>query len=266
MCTHFITVTYLHGVLPTIGFYPPPLWFFTTQSRLLTTLRKKPFENIVEQGKNLLVTSIFTFSHNVLDHLKQFTLPCCTIILTRVLRNIPKSYQKVKPKVSHQGQCRLTLVETFCRSMHLTLYHTIPTFNDPEKETFRKHCGKRRNAGNQHFLLFPQCFLPIKKEFLGFSYIYFVICNCFYFGPCKCFHFGQCKCFHFGPCKCFHFGPYKCFHFANTSFRRTCIAEIKVPYSPNFHPLFESLKNPRYYDWSWKGNQHRGERFNNSLL
>ena len=23
----------------------------------------------------------------------------------------------------------------------------------------RKHCGKRRNAGSQHFLLFPQCFL-----------------------------------------------------------------------------------------------------------
>ena len=26
----------------------------------------------------------------------------------------------------------------------LTLYHTIPTFNDLEKATFRKHCGKRR--------------------------------------------------------------------------------------------------------------------------
>ena len=25
----------------------------------------------------------------------------------------------------------------------LTLYHTITTFNDPEKETFKKHYGKR---------------------------------------------------------------------------------------------------------------------------
>ena len=29
--------------------------------------------------------------------------------------------------------------------------------------------------GNQHFLLFPQCFLSIPKEFLLFSHIYFVV-------------------------------------------------------------------------------------------
>ena len=48
----------------------------------------------------------------------------------------------------------------------LTLYHTIPTFNDPVKEGFGKHwekekmlvkniVGKGENAGNQHFLHFP---------------------------------------------------------------------------------------------------------------
>ena len=47
---------------------------------------------------------------------------------------------------------------------YLTLYHTIPTFNDPENEAFRKHCGKGENAGNQHFLFFPQCFLPIPER------------------------------------------------------------------------------------------------------
>ena len=57
----------------------------------------------------------------------------------------------------------------------ITLYQTIPTFNDPKKEaiwkhsgkrreTIWKHSGKRRNAGNQHFLLSPQCFLPIPKH------------------------------------------------------------------------------------------------------
>ena len=40
----------------------------------------------------------------------------------------------------------------------LTLYHTIPTFNDPEEEGFENIAGKGENAGNQHFLLFPQCF------------------------------------------------------------------------------------------------------------
>ena len=36
----------------------------------------------------------------------------------------------------------------------LTLYHTIPTFNDPKKK------GLENTGSNQHFLLFPQCFLP----------------------------------------------------------------------------------------------------------
>ena len=31
-------------------------------------------------------------------------------------------------------------------SFSSTFYHTIPTFNDPEKEAFRKHCGKRRKC------------------------------------------------------------------------------------------------------------------------
>ena len=35
----------------------------------------------------------------------------------------------------------------------LTLYHTIPSFNDTENNV-----DKGENAGYQHFLLFPQCF------------------------------------------------------------------------------------------------------------
>ena len=43
----------------------------------------------------------------------------------------------------------------------LTLLHTIPTFNDP----FENIVEKGENAGNQHFLLFPQCFLPFQIKF-----------------------------------------------------------------------------------------------------
>ena len=39
----------------------------------------------------------------------------------------------------------------------LTLYHTVPTFNEHEEEAFE-------NIGNQHFLFFPQCFLSIPKQ------------------------------------------------------------------------------------------------------
>ena len=45
----------------------------------------------------------------------------------------------------------------------LTLYHTIPTFNDLEEEDFLQNIlGKGENAGNQHFLLFPQYFLTFQ--------------------------------------------------------------------------------------------------------
>ena len=42
---------------------------------------------------------------------------------------------------------------------YFTLYHTIPNSNDPENIV-----GKGENAGNQHFLLFQQCFLTFPKQ------------------------------------------------------------------------------------------------------
>ena len=43
----------------------------------------------------------------------------------------------------------------------LTLYQVITTFNNPKEGGFWKYFGKKgENAGNQHFLLFPKCFLP----------------------------------------------------------------------------------------------------------
>ena len=46
----------------------------------------------------------------------------------------------------------------------LTLHHIIPTFNNPEKEGLENIVGKRENAGYQHFLLFPQLFLPLHRQ------------------------------------------------------------------------------------------------------
>ena len=50
-----------------------------------------------------------------------------------------------------------------------------------KKKAFENIVGKGENAGDQHFLLFPQCFLPVPKQIL--SLIYFVVCKCFQFGP-----------------------------------------------------------------------------------
>ena len=46
----------------------------------------------------------------------------------------------------------------------LIIYHTIPTFNNLEKESFLKQ-KKGENAGKQHFLLYSQCFQ--KASFQG---------------------------------------------------------------------------------------------------
>ena len=46
----------------------------------------------------------------------------------------------------------------------LSLYDTIPTFNDPGKNAFQIILGRGENAGNQHFPLFPQRFLPFPKQ------------------------------------------------------------------------------------------------------
>ena len=47
----------------------------------------------------------------------------------------------------------------------LSVYHIIPTFNDPEKESLSKNIVRKgENAGNQYFFLFPQYFLPFLKQ------------------------------------------------------------------------------------------------------
>ena len=56
--------------------------------------------------------------------------------------NVP--YGQYKSKITKNIFCVKCLFNnTVCR---LTLYHTILTFNDPEKEVFLKHYGKRRTC------------------------------------------------------------------------------------------------------------------------
>ena len=45
-----------------------------------------------------------------------------------------------------------------------SLYHTVTTFGDPDEKPSENIVGKGENAGNQHFLLFPQCFLPDQRQ------------------------------------------------------------------------------------------------------
>ena len=45
--------------------------------------------------------------------------------------------------------------------MSVTLYSTIQTLKQRASENI---VGKGENAGNQHFLLFPNCFLPYQRQ------------------------------------------------------------------------------------------------------
>ena len=53
----------------------------------------------------------------------------------------------------------------------LTLYHTIPTFNDLNREAFRKHCGERRKCCLPAFSPFPTMFSTLPKTSFEFFFI-----------------------------------------------------------------------------------------------
>ena len=58
----------------------------------------------------------------------------------------------------------------------LILYQAIVYFTNPEEEAISKDCWERKkNAGNQYFLLFQQCFLPyLKKNHFSYTFICFL--------------------------------------------------------------------------------------------
>ena len=54
--------------------------------------------------------------------------------------------------------------------------------NNLEKKALENILEKGENVGNQHFLLFAQCFLQFQKKIHCFIDICFVVCKCFQFG------------------------------------------------------------------------------------
>ena len=75
--------------------------------------------------------------------------------------------------------------------MNLTHYHTFLTFNDPEEESFRKHCGERRKCWSPAFSPFPTMFSTFSK-----SVFYFLVT--FNLSSANAFNLDQSKNFWFG--------------------------------------------------------------------
>ena len=68
---------------------------------------------------------------------------------------------------------------------HLTsLPHNDVVFTTMKKKPYENIVGTGENAGNQHFHLFPQCFLPFPNQHFIFKsrLNYFVVRNCFEIG------------------------------------------------------------------------------------
>ena len=74
---------------------------------------------------------------------------------------------------------------------YLTLYYIIPTFNNPEKERFSKHCGEKEKMLVTSIFSFSfNVFYSFKNKVQFLSHNYFVICKVFHFGMVKVFSFG----------------------------------------------------------------------------
>ena len=69
----------------------------------------------------------------------------------------------------------------------ISLFDAILTFNTPSQMPLWKHCGKRRNAGQQHFSFSHNVFYSVKYRNLHLSNINFVVSPCFKFGSIKKF-------------------------------------------------------------------------------
>ena len=57
----------------------------------------------------------------------------------------------------------------------------------PRERKFASNVEKGENAGNQYFLLFPQCFLSFQNQIKICILIHLVICRSFHFGQIKNF-------------------------------------------------------------------------------
>ena len=99
----------------------------------------------------------------------------------------PLAYESNTLPLSHVGPARTDTSRYFYTDAinpPRTPYHTIPIFDDPRRKmAFENIVEKGENAGNQHFLLFQQCFLTYQMRNYHLSNTWFVVCKCFQFGP-----------------------------------------------------------------------------------
>ena len=118
---------YIGGIIYLSSDQQVIIFCFTTQSHLLTTLKMKPFENIVRKGENAF-NSIFSISHNIFYYSKNKFHFLSTFIL------------------SSANAFNLDQPANLLFGKELTNYHTIVHFEVLKMYSCGKHCEKRRNC------------------------------------------------------------------------------------------------------------------------
>ena len=97
-------------------------------------------------------------------HVRKFNLQY-TMLSSKFVSDSDSPFFNVSIRLPSQDHLKFGLC-----GYGLTLYHTIPTLNNPKNRGFfLTIVGKGENASDQHFLLFPPCFLPISTRISVFK-------------------------------------------------------------------------------------------------
>ena len=138
----------------------------------------------------MLVTSIFSFSHNVFKMLL-FKIDSLAIkvgiLLERVTRPLGyKAFDGIENIVGKRRKCCLAAFTPFPILFSKTTFLGLPkqalVFTCLRYKSFENTVGNGEIARNEQFLLFPQCFLTVWITFCIFIKFEIVLCKLFQFG------------------------------------------------------------------------------------
>ena len=131
--------------------------------RLVMTLKKKAFENIVRKGENAGNQHFLLF-------------PQCFLSFSKLISNFGIEHYIYIPKIfpfynfDEKGYCSSFWKNgenvgighfIYIPLLFTAQFRLVMTL---KKKAFENIVRKGENAGNQHFLLFAQCFLPFAKQ------------------------------------------------------------------------------------------------------
>ena len=124
----------------------------------------KSHSKTLKEKEKILITNIFSFSHNVISLSKTSSMFWVTFILSSA-KGFWKQYGKKRKILKSAFFLFPQRFHPFKeKSCYWTLSHTSPAV-----QVFWKHCGKRRNCLYQAISPFPTVFATPLENFLPFS-------------------------------------------------------------------------------------------------